>query len=78
VSQDITTQLRLREPLLLTSSFNRPNITYSVTLLDVPLIEGAAEGELQGGGAGEEGGRTVGDLQRLLRLIQAHVGRGGT
>jgi hypothetical protein len=73
VSQDIITQLRLRDPLLLTSSFNRPNIRYSVHLLDVPLEEGLPGG----GGGGEEGGRTVSDLQRLLRLIQAQEGNGG-
>lgn len=35
VQDDIVSQLRLSDPLRLVSSFNRPNISYSVTLLDL-------------------------------------------
>ncbi|WIA40378.1 hypothetical protein OEZ86_013742 [Tetradesmus obliquus] len=42
VQQDILSSLRMRNPALLVTSFNRPNIHYTVTLLDVQQPPAAA------------------------------------
>ncbi|MQK85093.1 hypothetical protein EI035_23925, partial [Escherichia coli] len=42
VQQDILSSLRMRNPALLVTSVNRPNIHYTVTLLDVQQPPAAA------------------------------------
>jgi hypothetical protein len=68
VQQDILSSLKLSNPAVLTSSFNRPNIHYSILLLDVQpppdnrtahsttVVTAAAAGPVDGGGLGSSNG----------------------
>ncbi|KXZ52482.1 hypothetical protein GPECTOR_9g526 [Gonium pectorale] len=83
VQDDICNQLRLSSPLRLLSSFNRPNIAYSVRYLDVEAAEAAgmaaaAVAAAGKGAAAEAAAEGADEMGALIRLLKQRRTAGGS
>ncbi|GFH15794.1 ATP-dependent DNA helicase, partial [Haematococcus lacustris] len=80
VQRDIVSQLQLAQPVTLVASFNRPNITYAVRLMDLAQPDLTQDQGRRSKEAGLDPGPgkayppgPVADLQLLLHLVAKHL-----